>query len=528
MHPNAVKALALQLTAFKSVTGTPGERDFAPFLKKLLSGWPVLQAHPENLWLERTLDDPHQRYSLFALVRGDGPQTLLLTGHYDTVSTENYGPLEPLACNPEALRAALLKELRTASRGEEDEVLQQLETDFLPGRGLLDMKSGLAAGLGVLHAWSERAERPGNLLFVAVPDEEVASHGMRSVVRQLPGVCRERELRLELAVNLDVSAEPALFLGSVGKLLPFVLFVGRPTHVGAPFGGVNPALLAADFATHIEANPAYGDAAGRAAYPAPPSVLYQRDNRSHYDVTTPTTAFCAVNVLTHHRSPSEVLAGFETLAGESLARCLALLNERHAEHAQRSGTEANIPPWSPTVWSPTVLTFEMLLERARSLDEAATERVLRDTLPGAEIVERCNAVAQALVHLVGLDGPAAVVGFAPPYYPRSEVNRERHGEVVELLKREVEQVGVAVRPFFDGISDMSFFSPSDDAAARAFVAAHTPFARVETASPAPCPVVNLGPWGHDYHQRLERVHAPYAFETLPELLQRVAERVLSR
>ena len=315
MNAETVKALAIQLTAFKSVTGTKGERDFAPFLKSLLSRWPVFQAHPENLWLERTLDDPLERYSLFALVRGQGPRTLLLTGHYDTVSTENYGGLEPLACDPEALHAALMQELRAGGDGNA-KVLQELETDFLPGRGLLDMKSGLAAGLGVLHTWSERSERPGNLLFVAVPDEEVASHGMRSVVRQLPEVCRERGLGLELAVNLDVSAEPALFLGSVGKLLPFVLFVGRPTHVGAPFGGVNPALLAADFVTHIEANPAYGDAAGRTVYPAPPSVLYQRDNRSHYDVTTPATAFCAVNVLTHHRAPDEVLGMFVRLAGK--------------------------------------------------------------------------------------------------------------------------------------------------------------------------------------------------------------------
>ncbi len=524
MDAAAIKALALQLTAFKSVTGTPGEREFAPFLKELLSKWPTFQAHPENLWLEPTLDDPLERYSLFALVRGQGPRTLLLTGHYDTVSTENYGPLEPLACDPEALRAALVEDLRSRARESDASALHDLESGFLPGRGLLDMKSGLAAGLGVLHAWSESPNASGNLLFVAVPDEEVASHGMRSVVRQLPGVCRERGLGLELAVNLDASAEPALFLGSVGKLLPFVLFVGRPTHVGAPFGGVNPTLLAADFVTHVEANPAHGDAAERSRHPAPPSVLYQRDNRTHYDVTTPATAFCAVNVLTHHRSPHEVLETFETLAEESLARCFALVLERETEYARRNGQEMSKPSWPPTV-----LSFGELVKRARSLDETATGRILKDTAPAAEVVERCNAIVQALVRLVRLDGPAAVVGFAPLYYPRSEVNRERHGEVLELVKREVERSGVRARPFFDGISDMSFLSPADDAASRAFVAAHTPVVQTPAAPVTPsCPVVNLGPWGRDYHQRLERVHAPYAFESLPGLLKRLAESVLAR
>ena len=524
MNAEAVKALALQLTAFKSVSGTAGERDFAPFLKALLSHWTTFQAHSENLWLERTLDDPLERYSLFALVRGKGPRTLLLTGHYDVVSTENYGVLEPLACTPEALRAALVEDLRSQTRGSDARALRDLEANFLPGRGLLDMKSGLAAGLGVLHAWSERLEPTGNLLFVAVPDEEVASHGMRSVVRQLPEVCRERGLKLELAVNLDVSAEPALFLGSVGKLLPFVLFVGRPAHVGAPFGGVNPALLAADFVTQIEANPVYGDAADRATRPAPPSVLYLRDNRGHYDVTTPATAFCAVNVLTHHRTPRDVLEAFTTLTEESLARSLDRLLERAAEHARRNSTEVDKPPQSSTV-----LSFGELLKRARSLDKRATEQILEDTAPAAESVERCNAVVQALVRLAGLSGPAAVVGFAPPYYPRSEVDRERHREVLELLQREVKRTGgIAIRPFFDGISDMSFFSPADDAASQTFVASHMPVPQTSTAPASPCPMVNLGPWGYDYHQRLERVYAPYAFEILPDLLTCIAEKVLAR
>lgn len=471
------------------------------------------------------MDDPLERYSLFALVRGEGTRTLLLTGHYDVVSTENYRGLEPLACNPEALRAALLEDLRSGVRNETDaKTLRDLEADFLPGRGLLDMKSGLAAGLGVLKAWSEHPGRSGNLLFVAVPDEEVASHGMKSVVRQLPEVCRSRSLSLELAINLDVSSEPALFLGSVGKLLPFVLFVGRPSHVGAPFSGVNPALLAADFVMQVEANPAHGDAAGRTAYPAPPSVLYQRDNRTHYDVTTPATAFCAVNVLTHHRSPREVLEIFKTLAGESLGRCLALLHEREAEFERRSGTDAGLRSWPSSV-----LSFGALLERAKSLDPVATEHIIRDTAPAAEPVDRCNSVVQALVHLASLDGPAAVVGFAPPYYPRSEVDQARHGEVLERVKREVERTGgIAIRPFFDGISDMSFFSPSGDAEAQAFVAAHTPLFQATTAPSAlSCPIVNLGPWGYDYHQSLERVNTPYAFETLPDLLRRIAEEVLS-
>ena len=36
------------------------------------------------------------------------------------------------------------------------------------------------------------------------------------------------------------------------------------------------------------------------------------------------------------------------------------------------------------------------------------------------------------------------------------------------------------------------------------------------------PVVNIGPWGRDYHQKWERVHMPYAFDVLPDLIYEAA------
>ncbi|HEY3340697.1 MAG TPA: arginine utilization protein RocB, partial [Anaerolineae bacterium] len=83
--------LTLRMVRFLSQTDTAGETDFAPFLHDLLSTWPYFQAHPDHLRLERTSNDPLERYLLTALVRGDGPQTLILTGHYDVVTIDNYG-----------------------------------------------------------------------------------------------------------------------------------------------------------------------------------------------------------------------------------------------------------------------------------------------------------------------------------------------------------------------------------------------------------------------------------------------------
>jgi arginine utilization protein RocB len=43
--------------------------------------------------------------------------------------------------------------------------------------------------------------------------------------------------------------------------------------------------------------------------------------------------------------------------------------------------------------------------------------------------------------------------------------------------------------------------------------------------PGGWPAINIGPWGRDYHTRLERLHAPNAFDTLPRVLLSVIDAV---
>jgi arginine utilization protein RocB len=65
------------------------------------------------------------------------------------------------------------------------------------------MKSGLAAGLAVLEAFAAEPDRGGNLLFLAVPDEEANSAGARSAAQALPDLAARLSLRFDAAVNLD-------------------------------------------------------------------------------------------------------------------------------------------------------------------------------------------------------------------------------------------------------------------------------------------------------------------------------------
>jgi arginine utilization protein RocB len=86
-----------------------------------------------------------------------------------------------------------------------------------------------------------------------------------------------------------------------------------------------------------------------------------------------------------------------------------------------------------------------------------------------------------------------------------------------------------VRPYFPGISDMSFLSPADSAEQRAFVMDKSALGNDEQGlpfQPLECPVLNVGPWGRDYHQAGERVHREYSFVELPELVWRLTAGTL--
>ena len=78
---------------------------------------------------------------------------------------------------------------------------------------------------------------------------------------------------------------------------------------------------------------------------------------------------------------------------------------------------------------------------------------------------------------------------------------------------------------------MSFIGPMDEGDIRA-VAANTPLWGSSITWPAqresaqPLPVINVGPWGRDYHNWLERTHEDYTFRVLPELVASICRRVL--
>ena len=314
-----VREITLTLTSWPSVTGTADEAGFAGKLAQYLK-----EIRGLEIWSKPVPNDPLGRANVFALKRGNGRRTVLLAGHFDTVPADDYGALKDLAFSPERLRDKTIVRLRET--GEHALALRDLELgDYLPGRGLLDMKAGLAAGIAVLEAHEGR----GNLLFVATPDEEDRSAGMRAAAAQIAALAKEQGLDIALAINLDSIADDGdgsfgrtIAFGSIGKLLLSAFVVGREAHACYPFQGINVNYLAAELLTQFECAPELAELTG-SEIAAPATALHAKDLKSGYNVTTPAQAWLYWNTLQHRRSAREVLDIALSAARDAMQRAVA-------------------------------------------------------------------------------------------------------------------------------------------------------------------------------------------------------------
>ncbi len=528
---NLCRTFALDMVARPSVTGTPDEAAFGPWLCDYLRASACFGATPE-VW-SFPVAPGDGRHVVALLVRGTGARTVVLTGHYDTVTTEDYGDLEPLARQPEPLRDALLARLaRTPDPASALALADLASGEFLPGRGLLDMKGGLAAGLAAM-ATIAAGPFDGNLLFLAVPDEENASAGARAAAAALPALGAERGLTIVAAINLDAIADDGdggagrvLATGTVGKVLPTAFVVGRPVHSGFALRGLNAAVLAGAIAARLEWAPELTDDSASVPGTAA-SLLSAKDGKAGYDVTQPGSAFLFWNVLLHRRNPADVLPIVAGLVNEAVNDCLGKLAERAAAsgHARdASGLETSVP----------VMTYGELLADVAAADPTIAEHLSRiaAAASGLDLPERCRRMTSALWARSGRSGPAVVLGLGSIPYLATAVQDPGLSRVIAgflAAVREGHGVELTQTPYFAGISDMSFFGQADD---RAFTALgpDTPVweqaIRLAPGALAQVPTVNLGPWGRDYHTPLERTHVDYAFRQLPALLEDLTRRIL--
>ena len=540
-----IKTLAVELTQIRSVVGTSGENDVAKKVYETLAELDYFRLHPDNLRLLPVREDELGRNGVFALIEGarnHSKKTLLCIGHIDTVGVADYGGLQPIATDP----AALKQKLTAATKFSEPALSEILSADWLLGRGILDMKTGVASLMVMVEHFSRCPEKlTGNLVFCAVPDEEGNSAGMLSAVQDLAQLQAERGWDFTAAIDTDFMTfrypedeNRYVYVGTTGKLLPCFFIYGEETHVGEPFNGLDANLLASEVMRRIDLATDLCDIAdGEVALP--PISLHQRDNKTEYSVQTANTVNLYFNWPTHSSEPAEVLAKCRVKAVEAFEAVIAHLNAEYEKFCRMSHI-----PFRRLPWETNVLTYDELYRQVKEEMGDEIDRILEgliEKLRGRNADDR--EVSMAIVDEVHKHcsdkNSKIVVYFAPPYYPhnfvrdgdaRSDILLAAVGRAVAEA-RSVYDYPIVTRRFYPYISDLSYCGI---AAAEHMgkltenmpawqLTYHLPVQAIQAIS---MPVVNIGPYGKDAHKLSERVCVNYSFDAMPLILQRTMESLL--
>lgn len=523
--PEKLRSLLCELVSWDSRTLTEGERFFSWKLQNKLSELKYFVEHPDNITLH---DAGLGRQVVHALYEhADATDTIVLISHFDTVQTDEYGALEPLAFYPEELTKKLLEDKDTLPEAARID----LESgNYLFGRGTMDMKMGLALHMQLIERASLE-QWPINLLLCTVPDEEVNSAGMRAAVKELVRLQEQEGRHYKLFLNGEpsFSQEPAdtkeyIYSGTIGKIMPSALFYGKETHVGEPLKGITADYMASFLTHRMEWNPLFREVHQEESTPLP-VTLHQKDLKIQYSTQTPQRAAALYNVFLFKQTAAEIMDLFEQVANEAMEQC----NEQYKAICDRESAEP--------LGDIRVLRFEELLKYAEGkLGKNEVRRLKQEVLLQEEWDDReqCIRIVDTLMMECQELGPATVLFYAPPYYPA--VNSSDDPLVIESIeflqeRAKVFDLTLDQVHYFNGICDLSYVHYEDEENHWMAFADNTPVygdtysIPFEDMRKLTAPVLNVGPFGKDAHQKTERLHINSAFKEMPVLLEQLVKRL---
>lgn len=537
----SIYRLLVDLVSVASVSPGDEEVTVAEVMHQRLAAIPYFSAGKGDLRLIAVEDDPLNRKIVFAMVKAEPatPRTIILTGHLDVVEAAEAGSLARHAFSPEDYT----RELASGSLSLPPEAQEDLESgDYLFGRGVMDMKCGLAMQISLLAELSETPEDLScNYVFLAVPDEENNSAGMRTAVKYLAGLQEAEDLDFLFCVSSEGTGPKFpgdrnryVDIGTIGKIMPFFYCVGRESHVGQYFSGLNANLLASAVNLIMEADSEMADSFDSEVYP-PPANLKHTDLRDLYSVTLPARAITYYNHLTVTTTPGTVLSHMKKTAEKAFEDALSHLRASAEVFARRSGQPVDIP------WTPRVITYEELLNNVQKgftgdLGEhlATFAAGLPDSIDQRE---KSVAVVTETLRLSQDKDPVIILGFLPPFYPHRSNLRQSSREValLEVIGKLIDEAQskfgetLVISEHFAAISDLSYLGFQGARDDLMQLATNTPGwgtvydLPVDDLLALDVPVVNLGPAGKDAHKHTERLELDYSLNVAPTLLKSLVE-----
>ena len=539
-----IKELLYGYMKVESFSFSSNERLVEPFLLDWFETIPYFREHPEFCGAYEIPGDPLDRKVMFGMVRGRGNKAVVLIHHYDVVGIEDFKLLKEYAFSPDELGEKLMEVKDSLPR----DAREDLESgDWLFGRGGCDMKAGGSIQWTLLKRYSEMDDFEGNVIVVAVPDEENMSAGMRGAVRLLAELKDKYDLDYRMMINSEPqqrkSADEGIFSeGTVGKIMPFVYVRGYLSHVGKVFEGFSPVNLMSEIVRRTDLNMDFTDAVAGESSP-PPTWLYLKDSKTVYDVSMPLSMAGCLSVLTLNQTPMSIIDRLRAICEESFDKILGEMRASFDRFCTVAKPLVKELPWQPCVMSFMELYNEALRDHGEAFKEAYEAELsaltAKLTSGDTNIIE-CNfELVEKVFEYVDDLSPRVIYGLVPPYYPNvSNYYYEGLGERKDITpylnEFTTEEFGERYTNeyFFTGICDLSFSGISESESVTAALNEYMPlFGKYydipfDALEKITMPCINIGPWGRDFHKLTERVLKRDLYQRTPRIVDHAVEWLL--
>lgn len=541
-----IEKITIDLTSVLGVVGTKDENNVVSRVFEIFSEMDYFKTHTDNLKYVDVINDKLDRKSVLATIKGEkrnSNKTVVLIGHTDTVGISDYGELKEYATKPNEL----IEKLKEVTIPEEARV--DLESgNYLFGRGIFDMKCGVSTLIAIMEEFSKNvSELEGNIIFAAVCDEEGNSGGMLSIVPELIKYKESEGYDYLAVIDTDYSAPRYVgdetryvYIGTVGKVMPSFFVVGKETHVGEPYKGLDPNQIVAEITKEFNLNMDYCDVA-EGEVSLPPITLRQQDLKTEYSVQIAKTAYLYFNYATHTSTPDEVMKKMVTGSTKAFQKAVDDLNEQYKTYCNMSNY-----PYSELPWKVRVITYGELIEKVKGEKgkelDIVIKKLSKKLLEDPNVDERIYALRMIeTVHNMWSDkDPVVILYFSPPYYPHIYVEGKEEKEknlleaVDEAIKATENRFDIVRKKFYPYISDLSYVAaPKEESVIEALmdnmpgygIKYNLPLKEMQELN---LPVVNIGPFGKDAHKFTERVEKDYSFNIAPKIVYNTIKNLLAK
>jgi arginine utilization protein RocB len=270
----------------------------------------------------------------------------------------------------------------------------------------------------------------------------------------------------------------------------------------------------------------------------PPVVLYLKDSKDEYNVSTPNYTEIYVHIpLMRNRSLSEMHEKLKEAARGAANETL----ETYGKTCEALGLSRETHPG----FTVRVMTFAELEEICRDTDpvydekkEALIKEKTESVKSGGQLMQKAAGfdIIEKAIEWSKIEDPMIVIGLLPPYVPAvnnhyfPEFDREGVIDTVRNLLETKFGLGMEERPYCMGMSDNSYVSctetEKDVEAMKNMVSPkvlyNIPFEAIANIA---VPSIIVAPWGKDFHTATERVYLPDIDETTPAVIEAIIQTI---